>query len=150
VVENRLVGIKSCEIYEAPAATLLHTAHKELQTLVISRDCERFARLVSGHYADLVYNGLWFTPLREALDAFVEKVQERVTGVVRLKLFKGDCHVVGRKSASALYDQGLATDDAGDTFDHGAALGFIKIHGLPAELAARKAPPAQKRSLVAK
>ena len=150
MVENRLVGIKSREIYEAPAATLLHAAHKELQKLVISRDFERFARLVSGHYADLVYNGLWFTPLREALDAFVEKVQERVTGVVRLKLFKGDCHVVGRKSAYALYDQGLATYDAGDTFDHGAALGFIKIHGLPAELAARKAPPAQKRSLVAK
>ncbi len=150
MVENRLVGIKSREIYEAPAATVLHTAHRELQQLVISRDLERFARLVSGHYADLIYNGLWFTPLREALDAFVEKVQERVTGVVRLKLFKGDCHVVGRKSPCALYDQGLATYEAGDTFDHGAALGFIKIYGLPAELAARKAPSARKRSLVAK
>jgi argininosuccinate synthase len=150
MVENRLVGIKSREIYEAPAATLLHTAHRELQKLVSSRDLDRVARLVSDYYADLIYNGLWFTPLREALDAFVEKVQERVTGVVRLKLFKGDCHIVGRKSAHSLYDQGLATYDAGDTFDHGAALGFIKIYGLPAELAARKAPSAQKRSLVAK
>jgi len=150
MVENRLVGIKSREIYEAPAATLLHVAHRELQKLVSSRDLDRVARLVSDYYADLIYNGLWFTPLREALDAFVEKVQERVTGVVRLKLFKGDCHIVGRRSAHALYDQGLATYDAGDTFDHGAALGFIKIYGLPAELAARKAPSAQKRSLVAK
>jgi len=150
MVENRLVGIKSREIYEAPAATVLHTAHRELQQLVISRDLERFARLVSGQYADLIYNGLWFTPLREALDAFVDKVQERATGVVRLKLFKGDCLVVGRTSPYALYDQGLATYEAGDTFDHGAAPGFIKIYGLPAELAARKAPPARKPSLVAK
>jgi argininosuccinate synthase len=150
MVENRLVGIKSREIYEAPAATLLHTAHKELQKLVSSRDLDRVARFVSDHYADLIYNGLWFTPLREALDAFVEKAQERVTGVVRLKLFKGACHIVGRKSPNALYDQGLATYEAGDTFDHGAALGFIKIYGLPAETAARKAPSAQKRSLVAK
>jgi argininosuccinate synthase len=150
MVENRLVGIKSREIYEAPAATLLHTAHRELQKLVSSRDLDRVARLVSDHYADLIYNGLWFTPLREALDAFVDKAQERVTGVVRLKLFKGDCHIVGRKSPCALYDQGLATYEAGDTFDHGAALGFIKIYGLPAEIAARKAPSAQKRSLVAK
>jgi argininosuccinate synthase len=150
MVENRLIGIESREIYEAPAATVLHTAHRELQQLVVSRDLERFARLVSDHYADLIYHGLWFTPLREALDAFVEKVQERVTGVVRLKLFKGDCHVVGRRSPCALYDQGLATYEAGDTFDRRAALGFIKIDGLPAEPAARKAPSVQKRSLVAK
>jgi argininosuccinate synthase len=150
MVENRLVGIKSREVYEAPAAVVLHAAHKELQKLVISRDLDRFARIVSLHYADVIYNGLWFTPLREALDAFVEKVQERVTGVVRLKLFKGDSRIVGRKSAYALYDHQLATYDAGDTFDHTAALGFIKIYGLPVELSARKAPEAQKRSLVAK
>src|SRR6185295_16989931 len=90
-------------------------------------------------YADVIYNGLWFTPLREALDAFVEKVQERVTGVVRLKLFKGDCRIVGRKSAYALYDHALATYDAGDTYDHTAAVGFIKIWGLPVETAARNA-----------
>jgi len=148
MVENRLVGIKSREVYEAPAAVLLHAAHKELQQLVISRDLDRFARTVSLQYADLIYNGLWFTPLREALDAFVEKVQARVTGVVRLKLFKGDGRIVGRQSAHALYDHGLATYDAGDTFDHTAALGFIKIYGLPVELSSRKAPEPRKGSLV--
>jgi argininosuccinate synthase len=140
MVENRLVGIKSREIYEAPAALVLHAAHKELQKLVTTRDLDRFSRNVSLQYADIVYNGLWFTPLREALDAFVENVQQRVTGVVRLKLFKGDCRIVGRKSAYALYDHALATYDAGDTFDHSAAVGFIKIYGLPVELSARKAP----------
>ena len=149
VVENRLVGIKSREVYEAPAAVVLHTAHKELQKLVTARDLDRFARTVSGKYADVVYDGLWFTPLREALDAFVEAVQERVVGTVRLKLFKGDCRIVGRRSPFALYEHGLATYDTGDTFDHSAAAGFIKIHGLPAELAARKSPAARKNSLVA-
>ena len=86
--------------------------------MVTTRDAERFSRLVSLQYADIVYNGLWFTPLREALDAYVDKVQERVTGVVRLKLFKGDCRVVGRKSPFALYDHALAAYDAGDAFDH--------------------------------
>ena len=113
MVENRLVGIKSREVYEAPAGVVLHTAHKELQRLVTTRDADRFSRLVSVQYADIVYNGLWFTPLREALDAYVTKVQERVTGIVRLKLFKGDCQVVGRKSRFALYDHALATYDAG-------------------------------------
>jgi argininosuccinate synthase len=145
MVENRLVGIKSREIYEAPAAVALHAAHKELQKLVTTKDLERLCRVVSLQYADIVYNGLWFTPTREALDAFVEKVQERVTGVVRLKLFKGDCRVVGRKSPYALYDHALATYDAGDTYDHTAAVGFIKIWGLPVETAARKAPKSGKR-----
>ena len=140
MVENRLVGIKSREIYEAPAAVALHAAHKELQKLVTTRDLERFARTVGLAYADIVYNGLWFTPLREALDAFVDSVQQRVTGIVRLKLFKGDCRIVGRKSPFALYDHALATYDAGDTFDHTAAVGFITIYGLPVELSARKAP----------
>jgi argininosuccinate synthase len=143
MVENRLVGIKSREIYEAPAAVVLHAAHKELQKLVTTRDLDRFARTVSLTYADIVYNGLWFTPLREALDAFVDNVQQRVTGIVRLKLFKGDCRIVGRKSDFALYDHSLATYDAGDTFDHTAAVGFIKIYGLPVELSARKAPKAK-------
>ncbi|HUF22613.1 MAG TPA: argininosuccinate synthase [Vicinamibacterales bacterium] len=140
MVENRLVGIKSREIYEAPAAVALHTAHKELETLVIPRDLERLKRQLGVVYADLVYNGLWFTPTREAIDAFVTKVQERVTGVVRLKFFKGDCRVVGRKSPFALYDHALATYDAGDAFDHTAAEGFVKIWGLPVETAARKSP----------
>ena len=139
MVENRVVGIKSREIYEAPAAVALHAAHRELQKLVTTKDLERLSRFVSVQYADLVYNGLWFTPLREALDAYVAKVQERVSGVIRLKLFKGDCRVVGRKSPFALYDHALATYDAGDAFDHGAAVGFIKIFGLPSETAARKA-----------
>lgn len=140
MVENRLVGIKSREIYEAPAAVALHTAHKELETLVIPRDLERLKHQLSVVYADLVYNGLWFTPTREAIDAFVAKVQERVTGVVRLKFFKGDCRVVGRTSPFALYDHALATYDAGDVFDHTAAEGFVKLWGLPVETAARKAP----------
>jgi argininosuccinate synthase len=139
MVENRLVGIKSREIYEAPAAMVLHLAHRELQTMVIPRDLERLAHELGRTYADLVYNGLWFTPMREAIDAFTAYVQQRVTGIVRVKLFKGTCVVVGRKSPLALYDHHLATYDAGDTFDHTAAEGFIKIWGLPVETSARKA-----------
>jgi argininosuccinate synthase len=140
MVENRLVGIKSREIYEAPAAHVLHLAHRELQKLVTPRDLERVARDLSVRYADLVYNGLWFTPLREALDAFFERVQARVTGTVRLALFKGACHIVGRRSPMALYEHALATYDAGDLFDHKAAEGFISLWGLPVELAARRVP----------
>jgi argininosuccinate synthase len=142
MLENRLVGIKSREIYEAPAAVVLHAAHRELEKMVISRDLERLKTSLGRTYADLVYNGLWFTQTREALDAFVAQVQTRVTGTVRLKLFKGDCRIVGRKSPFALYDHALATYDAGDAFDHGAAEGFIKIFGLPVETAARKAAAA--------
>jgi argininosuccinate synthase len=130
IVENRLVGIKSREIYEAPAAVVLHMAHRELQTLVIPRDLERVTHDLSRVYADLVYNGLWFSQTREAIDALVRAIQPRVTGTVRLKLFKGDCRVVGRKSPNSLYDRDLASYDSGDTFDHRAAEGFIKIWGL--------------------
>jgi len=147
MVENRLVGIKSREIYEAPAAVALHTAHKELQKLVTTKDLDRLCRFVSQQYADLIYNGLWFTPTRDALDGFVGKVQERVTGQVRLKLFKGDCRIVGRKSPCSLYDHSLATYDAGDTYDQSAAVGFIKIFGLPVEIATRKAPGAGRKKL---
>jgi argininosuccinate synthase len=139
MVENRLVGIKSREIYEAPAAIALHMAHRDLESLVIGRDLDRIKRQLSRVYADLVYNGLWFTHMREALDAFFANIQERVTGDVRLRFFKGDCRVAGRRSPFALYDHGLATYDAGDKFDHAAAEGFIKIFGLPIETAARKA-----------
>ena len=138
MVENRLVGIKSREIYEAPAATVLHMAHRELEALVIPKDLERLKHDLGRTYADLVYNGLWFTPIREAIDAFVAKVQERVSGTTRLKLYRGDCRVVGRKSDNALYDTELATYDAGDRFDHSAAEGFIKIWGLPVETAAQR------------
>ena len=147
MVENRLVGIKSREIYEAPAATVLHTAHRELEALVIPKDLERVKHALARTYADLVYNGLWFTPVRDAIDAFVAKVQERVNGTTRLKLYRGDCRVVGRRSPNALYDTGLATYDSGDEFDHGAAEGFIKIWGLPVETAARKAPYQTKTTL---
>ncbi len=139
MVENRLVGIKSREIYEAPAAQVLHAAHKELEKLVIHRDLERLKHDMARLYADLVYNGLWFSPTREAIDAFNAKIQERVTGVIRVKLLKGNCTVVGRKSPFALYEHALATYDAGDLFDHSAAEGFIKIWGLPIETSARKA-----------
>jgi argininosuccinate synthase len=142
MVENRLVGIKSREIYEAPAAVVLIAAHRELEAMAIPRDLERLKHQLARVYADLVYNGLWFTPMREAIDAFVGKVQERVTGVARLKLFKGDCRIVGRRSPYALYDHALATYDLGDAFDHAAAEGFVKIYGLPVETAARKSPDA--------
>ena len=138
MLENRLVGIKSREIYEAPAATLLHVAHRELEAIVIPKDLERLKHDMGRTYADLVYNGLWFTPAREAIDAFVAKVQERVNGVTRLKLYRGDCRVVGRKSPNALYETSLATYDEGDQFDHSAAEGFIKIWGLPLETTARQ------------
>jgi argininosuccinate synthase len=137
MVENRLVGIKSREIYEAPAGVVLHNAHRDLEGLVVPRDLQRLKQRLAQEYADIVYNGLWFAPTREAIDAFVANVQERVTGTVRLKLYKGDCRVVGRKSPFALYDQGLATYDEGDKFDHAAAEGFIKIWGLPVETYAR-------------
>jgi argininosuccinate synthase len=139
MVENRLVGIKSREIYEAPAAVALHAAHRELQKFVTPRDLERLTAELAVKYADLVYNGLWYTPTREAIDALVAKVQETVTGVIRLKFFKGDCRVVGRRSPFALYDHDMATYDQGDKFDHTAGEGFVKIWGLPLEIAARKA-----------
>jgi argininosuccinate synthase len=109
MVENRLPGSKSREIYEAPAATVLHAAHRELEGLVIPKDLQRLKQRLSQDYADLVYNGLWFSQTREALDAFMRNVQQRVSGTVRLKLYKGDCRVVGRKSAFALHDAGLVT-----------------------------------------
>lgn len=139
MVENRLVGIKSREIYEAPAAVVLHAAHRDLEMFVSPKELDRLKRHLSVAYADLVYNGLWITPMREALDAFNAKVQETVTGVVRVKLFKGHHAVVGRTSPHALYDDRLATYEAGDLFDQAAAAGFIKIFGLPIETAARKA-----------
>jgi argininosuccinate synthase len=138
MVENRLVGIKSREIYEAPAAVVLHAAHRDLEGFVVPADLQRVKRSLAGIYADLVYNGLWTTPTREAIDAFVASVQQRVTGVVRAKLWKGQCQVVGRQSPFGLYDLPLATYGAADTFDHAAAAGFIRIWGLPLETLARR------------
>ncbi len=141
MIENRLVGIKTREVYEAPAAVVLHLAHGELESFVSPRDLQRVKQEMAARYADMVYDGAWYSPVREAMDAFVAKVQERVTGTLRVKLFKGSAQVVGRQSPFALYDHGLATYGEGDTFDHGAAAGFIKLHGLPIETAARMRGP---------
>ena len=138
MVENRVVGIKSREIYESPAAVALHAGHRELESVVTPKDLTRLKRELGVEYADLVYNGLWFSPMRQAIDAFVATMQPQVTGQVRLRLFKGECRVVGRRSPYALYDQSLATYEKGDAFDHAAAEGFIKLWGLPVETVARQ------------
>jgi argininosuccinate synthase len=129
-VENRLVGIKSRELYEAPAAVVLHDAHRELESLCLSKQAARFKTLVSQEYADLIYNGLWFSGYHQDLFAFVASNQRYVTGVVRMKLMKGKAMVVGRKSDYSLYSKKLATYETGDQFDHDAAKGFIRLHGL--------------------
>ncbi|GBC99205.1 Argininosuccinate synthase [bacterium HR17] len=134
MVENRLVGIKSREVYECPAATVLLTAHRDLEALVLERDLFHFKRGLEQKYAELVYYGLWFSPLREALDAFVEKTQEVVTGWVRLRLYKGGCMAVGRWSPYSLYRLDLATYERTSTFDQRASEGFIRIFGLPTVL----------------
>lgn len=130
-VENRLVGIKSREIYECPGALILLAAYKDLENLVMPRDVTHFKPYLEEKYAQLVYEGLWYSPLKEALDAFMKKLAEQVTGVVRVKLFKGAMSIVGRKSDYSLYDFGLATYDRGDLFDHKASEGFIKLWELP-------------------
>jgi len=136
-LENRLVGIKSREIYESPAATVLLQAHQALQAMTLSKEQLRFKQQVAMEYADLVYNGLWFTSLHEDLAAYIQSSQRYVTGTVRLKLFKGSCTVVGRKSPYSLYSYGLATYDKGDVFDQSASAGFIHIWGLPVKTQAQ-------------
>ena len=136
-VENRLVGIKSREVYEAPAATVLIIAHKALEAMTLSREQMRFKDRVALEYADLIYNGLWFTALHQDLAAYVESSQRHVTGTVRVKLLKGKATVVGRKSPKSLYSFGLATYDKGDEFDQSASVGFIHIWGLPVKTQAR-------------
>jgi argininosuccinate synthase len=130
-IENRLVGIKSREVYEAPAATVLHAAHRALESLTLSREQMRFKATVVDEYARLIYNGQWYSALHQDLAAYVQSTQRFVSGVVRMKLSRGHCAIVGRKSEHSLYDHGLATYDSGDQFDHNAALGFIKLWGLP-------------------
>jgi len=131
LVENRLVGIKSREIYEAPGATILYTAHKELESLVLDRELMHFKDIVSLKYSDLIYNGLWYSDLKKALDGFVNSTQQYVTGSVKLKLFKGSCVPVGRKSTHSLYKKELSTYGKEDKFDQKLAEGFIKIWGMP-------------------
>ncbi len=136
-LENRLVGIKSREIYEAPAATVLLQAHQALEAMTLSKSQLRFKQKVAQEYADLIYNGLWFTRLHQDLAAYVKSSQRFVTGIVRLKLFKGSCTVVGRKSPFSLYSYGLATYDKADVFDQSASPGFIHIWGLSARTQAQ-------------
>ncbi|MBC8144666.1 MAG: argininosuccinate synthase [bacterium] len=131
LVENRLVGIKSRELYEAPAATILHRAHTELERLTLDRDTTHYKAKVSADYADLIYNGLWFSPLREALDGFINATQHVVNGSVTLSLYKGNVTVLSRTSPNSLYDTSLATYTDEDVFDHRASEGFIKIYTLP-------------------
>ncbi|MBI4753355.1 argininosuccinate synthase [Candidatus Desantisbacteria bacterium] len=131
MVENRVIGIKSREVYEAPAAYILHEAHWALQALILDRECSHFKETVALKYAELIYYGLWFTPLTNAFDAFVETTQAFVTGTVRLKLYKGSVNIAGRMSPFSLYSHKLATYDAEDAFDHTAAEGFVKIGGRP-------------------
>ncbi|MBI2705304.1 MAG: argininosuccinate synthase [Actinobacteria bacterium] len=130
MVENRRVGIKSRETYEAPAALALIMAHRDLESITLERDLQRQKIALEHRYAELVYDGLWFSPLRNALDAFVDSSQEFVTGEVRLRLDKGRCIVVGRRSDHSLYDYGLATYDAADSFNHDDSEGFVRLWGL--------------------
>jgi argininosuccinate synthase len=132
MIEDRLVGIKSREIYECPAALTIVTAHKELESMTLTRDVLRFKAQVEARYAELTYEGLWFTPLKRALDAFIAETQKTVSGTVRLKLYKGNATPVGRTAPKALYNKDLATYDPNSTFDESAAAGFIALWGLPA------------------
>ncbi len=133
-VENRLVGIKSREVYEAPGAITLLKAHKELEDLTLVKELAHFKPIISQKLGELIYNGLWFSPLRNALEAFIKETQQFVNGTVRVKLFKGHAIVEGRKSPNSLYDEKLATYTADDEFDQAAAVGFIKLWGLPTEV----------------
>ena len=132
-IENRLVGIKSREIYEAPGATILLLAHEELEAMVFDKSFLHYKKLLSERYAELVYDGLWFTPLKQALDAFFAEHQDKVTGVVRIKLDAGHAIPAGRKSPYSKYSEKLATYGKGDMFDRTAAEGFVKLWGLPYE-----------------
>ncbi|MBU2494208.1 MAG: argininosuccinate synthase [Bacteroidetes bacterium] len=131
MIENRVVGIKSREIYEAPAAIILHKAHHELEKLIMDKESFRYKQEVSNKVANLIYDGLWFSPLFDSLTAFVDSTQKNLTGEVKLELYKGNVTVLSRNSVFSLYNMNLATYTSADTFDHKASEGFIKIYGLP-------------------
>ncbi|EKN71697.1 argininosuccinate synthase [Neobacillus bataviensis LMG 21833] len=133
-IENRLVGIKSREVYENPAALILINAHKELEFLTLPREVSQFKTQVEQQMAKIIYEGLWYSPLKSALDAFIDETQKTVSGTIRVKLHKGNHTVVGRKSPYSLYNEELATYAKGDAFDHNAAVGFIKLWGLPTKV----------------
>jgi argininosuccinate synthase len=138
MVEDRLVGIKSREVYEAPGAIALLTAREELQNVTVERELARFGRGVSQRWSELVYDGLWFSPLKRALDGFVDELNSSVTGEVRMTLHGGRATVTGRRSDESLYDFNLATYDTGDQYDQTKAKGFIDIFGMSSALAARR------------
>jgi argininosuccinate synthase len=138
MVEDRLVGIKSREVYEAPGAIALITAHAELETVTVERDLGRFKRQVEQRWSELVYDGLWFSPLKRALDGFVREANVAVSGDIRMTLHGGRAVPTGRRSDQALYDYGLATYDSGDTFDQSLSKGFVELWGLPSKIAARR------------
>ncbi|MBT2658958.1 argininosuccinate synthase [Bacillus sp. ISL-18] len=133
-IENRLVGIKSREVYENPAALILINAHRELEFLTLTREVTQFKTQVEQQMAKIIYEGLWYSPIKPALDAFINETQKVVSGTIRVKLFKGNHTVVGRKSPHSLYNEELATYAKGDAFDHNAAVGFIKLWGLPTKV----------------
>src|SRR6185436_17112030 len=138
VVEDRLVGIKSREVYEAPGAIALITAHQELESVTVERDLARFKRTVDQRWGELVYDGLWFSPLKRAMDSFIASSQVSVSGDVRMTLHGGRSVPTGRRSATSLYDFNLATYDAGDSFDQSLAKGFVDLWGLPSKIAAKR------------
>jgi argininosuccinate synthase len=138
MVEDRLVGIKSREVYEAPGAIALITAHQELENVTVERDVARFKKTVDQRWGELVYDGLWYSPLKSALDAFIESSQQHVSGEIRMTLHGGRATVTGRRSEASLYDFGLATYDEGDLFDQSLAKGFVQLWGLPSKLAAAR------------
>ncbi|NYH46413.1 argininosuccinate synthase [Micromonospora jinlongensis] len=138
MVEDRLVGIKSREVYEAPGAIALITAHQELEAVTVERDLARFKRTVDQRWGELVYDGLWFSPLKDSLDAFIDDAQRHVSGEVRMTLHGGRATVTGRRSEASLYDFGMATYDTGDTFDQSLAKGFVQLWGLPSRMAAAR------------
>jgi len=146
-VEDRLVGIKSRETYECPAAITLITAHRALESLTLPKNTIEFKRIIEQKFSEIIYDGLWYEGLRENLQAFIESTQEYVTGVVRVKLYKGTATVVGRRSPYSLYDVGLSTYAKGDGFDHSSAVGFIYCWGLPGKTAAKAHAKAPKKTV---
>ena len=147
VVEDRLVGIKSREVYEAPAATIIFTAHRALEAMTLTRDLRQLSSHLSAVYGRLVYYGLYFSEMREALDAYFLRTQRHVSGEARVRLYKGSCVVTGRRSGRPLYDKSLATYDVGDLFDHTAAAGFIKLWSLPLKVEAARARKVEKEEI---
>lgn len=137
IVENRLVGMKSRGVYETPGGTVLYEAHEGLETLTLDRDALQFKQMISGRYAELVYYGKWYTQLREAMDAFVANTQRHVTGTVRMKLYKGNCTVVGVKSPYSLYREDIATFSEDEVYNQSDAEGFINLFGLPETVSAK-------------